>query len=72
MLGANVPKLGGDDEMDMSDTEDTVLSTLSSPTYTASTVERDLGEHCEHPTLSSYNCATLFPIDPAVIARNSD
>jgi len=72
MLGANVPELGGDDEMDMSDTEDTVLSPLSSPTCTASTVERDLGEHYEHPSLSSYNRATPFPIGPAVIARISD
>jgi len=72
ILGANVSKLGVDDEMDMSDTEDTVLSPLSSPTCTASTVERDLGEYYEHHTLSSYNRATLFPVGPAVIARISD
>jgi len=72
MLGSNFPKLGGDDEMDMSNIEDTVLSPLSSSTYPVPTVERGLGEHYGHRTLLLYNRATLVPIGPVATARTSD
>lgn len=48
-------KLRGDNEMDVSKTDDIILSPLSSPTHIASTIERDLAEHYEHFALLSCN-----------------
>ena len=55
----NVPKLRGDNEMDVSETDDIILSPVSSPAHTASTIEHDLAEQHEHPALLSCEYITL-------------